>query len=56
MVGYSALMQENEQKAKSLRDKQKSILQEKIFEHKGQILQYYGDGTLSIIYKKIGLV
>jgi class 3 adenylate cyclase len=56
MVGYTALMQENEQKAKSLRDKQKSILQEKIFEHKGQILQYYGDGTLSIIYKKIGLV
>jgi TolB-like protein len=48
MVGYTALMQENEQKAKSLRDKQKSILEEKIFEHKGQILQYYGDGTLSI--------
>jgi TolB-like protein/Tfp pilus assembly protein PilF len=41
-------MQENEQRAKSLRDKQKRILEEKIFEHKGQLLQYYGDGTLSI--------
>src|SRR5690554_4144770 len=48
MVGYTALMQENESKAKTLRDKQKKILEEKIFEHKGQILQYYGDGTLSI--------
>lgn len=48
IVGYTALMQENENKAKSLRNKQKDILEEKIFDHKGQILQYYGDGTLSI--------
>ncbi|RPI72616.1 MAG: guanylate cyclase [Ignavibacteriales bacterium] len=48
MVGYTAMMQENEQRAKLLRDKQKAVLEEKIFVHKGQILQYYGDGTLSI--------
>lgn len=48
IVGYTALMQNNEQKAILLRDKQKKVLEEKIFEHKGQILQYFGDGTLSV--------
>ena len=49
MVGYTALMQENEERAKMLRDRQKQILEDRIFEHKGQIIQYYGDGTLSIL-------
>lgn len=48
MVGYTALMQENERKAKILRDKHRVVLDRLILEHRGQILQYYGDGTLSI--------
>ena len=48
MVGYTALMQENERHAKFLRDKHRAILEKLILEHRGQILQYYGDGTLSI--------
>nr|MCU0405958.1 tetratricopeptide repeat protein [Ignavibacteriaceae bacterium] len=48
MVGYTALMQENEKRAKILRDKHRSVLERLILEHRGQILQYYGDGTLSI--------
>ncbi|HEY6626627.1 MAG TPA: tetratricopeptide repeat protein [Ignavibacteriaceae bacterium] len=48
MVGYTALMQENERQAKILRDKHRAVLEKLIFEHRGQILQYYGDGTLSI--------
>ena len=48
MVGYTALMQENERQAKILRDKHRAVLERLIFEHRGQILQYYGDGTLSI--------
>jgi len=48
MVGYTALMQEDEKKAKQLRDKHRDVLQNLISEHRGQILQYYGDGTLAI--------
>ena len=48
IVGYTALMQEDERKAKTLRDKHKEVLEEKIEKHHGNILQYYGDGTLSI--------
>jgi adenylate cyclase len=48
MVGYTALMQENERQAKSLRNKHKEVLENLVSEHRGQILQYYGDGTLSI--------
>ncbi|MBE0572245.1 MAG: tetratricopeptide repeat protein [Ignavibacteriaceae bacterium] len=48
MVGYTALMQENERQAKFLRDKHRAVLERLILEHRGQILQYYGDGTLSI--------
>jgi TolB-like protein/class 3 adenylate cyclase/Tfp pilus assembly protein PilF len=48
MVGYTALMQENERQAKILRDKHRAVLERLILKHRGQILQYYGDGTLSI--------
>jgi TolB-like protein/class 3 adenylate cyclase/Tfp pilus assembly protein PilF len=48
MVGYTAMMQENEKLAKILRDKHREVLERLVFEHRGQILQYYGDGTLSI--------
>ena len=48
MVGYTALMQEDEKRAKILRDKHREVLERLIFEHRGQILQYYGDGTLSV--------
>ena len=48
MVGYTALMQEDEKRAKILRDKHREVLERLIFDHRGQILQYYGDGTLSI--------
>jgi adenylate cyclase len=48
MVGFTALMQENEEKAKAQRDRLKKVLDEKIAEHQGRILQNYGDGTLSI--------
>lgn len=48
MVGFTALMQENEEKAKAQRDRLKKVLDEKIAEHQGRVLQNYGDGTLSI--------
>jgi TolB-like protein/class 3 adenylate cyclase len=48
MVGYTALMQADEKGAKSLRDRHRAVLTELVSEFEGQILQYYGDGTLSI--------
>jgi len=48
MVGYTALMQEDEDRAIQLREKHRRILEKEIASHQGKILQYYGDGTLSI--------
>jgi len=56
MVGYTALMQEDEQKAKHNRDRHRNILQESIKKHQGKTLQYYGDGTLSIFNSSIEAV
>lgn len=48
MIGYTAMMQDDEAKAKLLRDKHRDVLESAMLEHNGRILQYYGDGTLSI--------
>ncbi|MBO6523059.1 MAG: tetratricopeptide repeat protein [Balneolaceae bacterium] len=48
MVGYTRLMQEDEQKAKDLRDRQREVIDGCILKHRGQVMQYYGDGTLSM--------
>lgn len=48
MVGYTRLMQEDEQKAKDLRDRQREVIDNCILKHRGQVMQYYGDGTLSM--------
>ncbi|MCK5573671.1 MAG: adenylate/guanylate cyclase domain-containing protein, partial [Bacteroidetes bacterium] len=46
MVGYTALVQDNESKARALRDRCREILQRYVGRRGGTILQYYGDGTL----------
>ena len=48
MVGYTALMQEDERKAKESRDRYRKALEENILKHQGKILQYYGDGALAV--------
>jgi TolB-like protein/class 3 adenylate cyclase/Tfp pilus assembly protein PilF len=48
MVGYTALMQQDEQQAKSNRDHHRTVLNRSVNDNHGTILQYYGDGTLSI--------
>lgn len=48
MVGYTALMQENEQLALEKRRRNKSIFEESLGKYEGTLLQHYGDGTLSI--------
>jgi len=53
MVGYTALMQKDEQKAKENRDRHRKVLQDSVAAHGGKILQYYGDGTLIIFNSAI---
>jgi len=53
MVGYTALMQKDEKKAKENRDRHRKILQSSVALHGGKILQYYGDGTLIIFNSAI---
>jgi TolB-like protein/class 3 adenylate cyclase/Tfp pilus assembly protein PilF len=48
MTGYTAMMQEDEKHAKILRDRQRQVLETLIPFHNGKIIQYFGDGTLSL--------
>ncbi|OQP47870.1 guanylate cyclase [Niastella yeongjuensis] len=56
MTGYTALMQENEQLARSKRQRLKEVLEVTIPRFYGKILQYYGDGSLSIFNSAIDSV
>jgi len=46
IVGYSKMMQQDEENAKSLRDHQRSVIETHLLKYHGQVMQYYGDGTL----------
>lgn len=54
--GYTALMQQNEQKAIQFRDKHRRIFNSVTEKYRGRVLQYYGDGTLSIFGSAIDAV
>ncbi len=53
IVGYTALMQGNEEHAAIVREKHRNIFEEQHKLHHGEIIQYYGDGTLSIFTSAI---
>ena len=54
--GYTALMQQDEARAIRLRDKHRLIFNSITEKYNGRILQYYGDGTLSIFDSAIDAV
>jgi serine/threonine-protein kinase len=56
MVGYTALTQDDEEKARSQRDRHRRVLEAAVERHHGEILQYYGDGTLSIFSSAVEAV
>ena len=56
MVGYTALMQEDEDQAKTNRDRNRESLVRQVGEHNGKILQFYGDGALSVFRSAIQAV
>lgn len=51
--GYTALRQQDEKKAVQAREKHQRIFNSTTEKHHEKILQYYGDGTLSIFNSAI---
>lgn len=56
MVGFTALMQDDEHRAKEVRDRHRVALREAIESNSGEIVQFYGDGTLSVFGSAIQAV
>lgn len=54
--GYTALMQKDEKLAVSIREKHREVFKNLTEKFHGKILQYYGDGTLSIFDSAIDAV
>ncbi len=48
IVGYSKMMQEDERNAKFLRDRQRAVIKDLLLKYHGEVMQYYGDGTLIV--------
>jgi adenylate cyclase len=51
--GYSALMQQDEEQAIALRKRHREILEKEHKRFEGRIVQYYGDGALSIFQSAV---
>jgi len=56
MEGYTALMQKNELEAIERRNRHRQVFEKTMADHGGKIIQYYGDGTLSIFASAIHAV
>ncbi|MEL6941310.1 MAG: guanylate cyclase, partial [Bacteroidota bacterium] len=56
IVGYTALMQENEQQAADIRQRHRAIFEQQHTLYHGEILQYFGDGTLSVFQSGVEAV
>ncbi len=56
MEGYTALMQRDEAAALRSRERHRSALQRSVPTHDGDLLQYFGDGSLSIFRSSVQAV
>lgn len=56
IAGYTSLMQEDEERAILLRNRQRRILEDKLIRFHGEIRQYYGDGALCIFRSAVEAV
>jgi TolB-like protein/class 3 adenylate cyclase/Flp pilus assembly protein TadD len=56
IVGYSKSMQEDEQRGLILRERHKDVFEKCTLEHRGEVIQYYGDGTLSVFESAVSAV
>ena len=56
IVGYTALMQDNEKRAAQIRARHREVFETNHKKFKGDIIQYYGDGALSVFNSAIQAV
>jgi class 3 adenylate cyclase/dienelactone hydrolase len=56
IVGYTKLMEESESSALKLRQRHREVFESVIPEYEGKIINYYGDGTLSIFKSSVNAV
>ena len=56
IVGYTALMQESEAKAVRVRTRHRQVFEKLHQAYQGEIIQYFGDGTLSVFQSGIQAV
>ncbi len=56
IVGYTALMQDDEATAVKARARHREVFEKEHKLHQGEILQYYGDGTLSVFQSAVEAV
>lgn len=56
IVGYTKLMQGSEKHALKIRNKHRRVFEASNNKYKGNIIQYYGDGTLSIFNSAVDAV
>ena len=54
--GYTAIMQQSEQKAMAIKGRHREVLEKEHKQFNGRIVQYYGDGTLSIFHSVLEAV
>ena len=56
IVGYTSIMQKSEDRGRTLRQRHREIFQDCTARHQGQIIQYFGDGTLSVFESAVAAV
>jgi adenylate cyclase len=54
--GYTAAMQQNEEKALALKDRHRAVLEKEHQHYNGRVVHYYGDGSLSIFQSAVEAV
>ena len=56
IVGFTALMQRDEDRARAQRDRQRESLERHISANNGHLVQYFGDGTLAMFDSSVAAV
>ena len=56
MVGFTALMSRDEDATREQRDRQRDVVEGLVQEFGGRVLQFYGDGTLSVLNSAVEAV
>ena len=56
IVGYTHIMQKNEARALMIRDRHREIMHASHQKYSGEIIQYFGDGTLSLFASSLNAV